>query len=313
MLLGLAIAGAFLRMRALTCFVAACVGTALVYVGMGSYLWHVQHSLRSQFPYESMEARLLTKRPIDVPDCVVPVAKDLTFLETMVETRVEEVERRWNGGRNKNLERLHENAVGVFVNSPGFGVARMPNLSVSEESLQFGVNAEASHPQSVLNDTETFSPGNAGLPVAGLAWNLFAELHNNCCLDFVYPEGFGYFKDRAHVAAFRPHQFRKPPESADCWRVVTLELVGIAMHEQPVVYVSEFLPRMDELRKAPRRPLDTFETVASDDLRDGDTLSVRLQGDRLRMLGAIRATSQCVACHGCERGELLGAFSYALR
>jgi hypothetical protein len=30
------------------------------------------------------------------------------------------------------------------------------------------------------------------------------------------------------------------------------------------------------------------------------------------MLGPIRATKQCTQCHGCERGELLGAFSYIL-
>jgi mono/diheme cytochrome c family protein len=30
------------------------------------------------------------------------------------------------------------------------------------------------------------------------------------------------------------------------------------------------------------------------------------------MLGAVRSTRQCVACHGGDRGDLLGAFSYAL-
>ena len=36
-------------------------------------------------------------------------------------------------------------------------------------------------------------------------------------------------------------------------------------------------------------------------------------GPTLRMLGAIRAANQCVACHAAERGQLLGAFSYTLQ
>ena len=30
------------------------------------------------------------------------------------------------------------------------------------------------------------------------------------------------------------------------------------------------------------------------------------------MLGAIRSAKQCVQCHGGQRGDLLGAFSYTL-
>jgi len=74
------------------------------------------------------------------------------------------------------------------------------------------------------------------------------------------------------------------------------------------------LPRMDLLRKAELRPLDTFEASGVVRLRQGQTLVVSEEGlFRLRLLGAIRATAGCVDCHGCERGELLGAFSYVLR
>ena len=77
---------------------------------------------------------------------------------------------------------------------------------------------------------------------------------------------------------------------------------------------SDMLPRMDLLRKAELRPLDTFEASGVVRLRQGQTLVVSEEGlFRLRLLGAIRATAGCVDCHGCERGELLGAFSYVLR
>jgi hypothetical protein len=70
---------------------------------------------------------------------------------------------------------------------------------------------------------------------------------------------------------------------------------------------------MDEQRKAKTRPLDSFEIAGLAELRKGQALVAREQNERLRMLGAIRATQHCTACHDCERGDMLGAFSYVLR
>jgi hypothetical protein len=80
-----------------------------------------------------------------------------------------------------------------------------------------------------------------------------------------------------------------------------------------VAYLSDNLPRMDELREAATRPLDVFETAGLASLRGGEDLFVRESADGLRMLGAVRSLKQCVNCHGGERGDLLGAFSYTLR
>jgi hypothetical protein len=80
-----------------------------------------------------------------------------------------------------------------------------------------------------------------------------------------------------------------------------------------VVYVSENLPRMEELRGAPTRPLDGFEASALEKLRRGEALLVADAPGGVRMLGALRSVKQCVDCHGGERGDLLGAFSYTLR
>jgi len=54
-------------------------------------------------------------------------------------------------------------------------------------------------------------------------------------------------------------------------------------------------------------PVVRFDGLAA--LRKGEDLYVRED----RMLGSIRSTKQCIACHGGERGVLLGAFSYTLR
>ncbi len=48
-------------------------------------------------------------------------------------------------------------------------------------------------------------------------------------------------------------------------------------------------------------------------LRHGEDLFASRDGNGLRMLGAIHSFKQCVACHGGERGDLLGAFSYSLK
>ena len=131
-------------------------------------------------------------------------------------------------------------------------------------------------------------------------------------IDFVNPKGFGYVKSRSQVAGFRPHRFSFVP-AAGTWAVDSLELVGILVHADPAVYVSEHLPRMDELSKAKTRTLDAFEKEGLAVLEKGEDLFVRGNVDKARMMGAIRNAKQCVECHGGNRGDLLGAFSYRLR
>jgi hypothetical protein len=90
-------------------------------------------------------------------------------------------------------------------------------------------------------------------------------------------------------------------------------LIGLQLHETPVAYVSSELPRMDELRKAPVRPLDRFESAALGHLVGGEDLVVGRSPTGMRMVGSIRSTEGCLRCHEGQRGELLGAFSYTLQ
>jgi hypothetical protein len=148
---------------------------------------------------------------------------------------------------------------------------------------------------------------------------------------FLKLSGAATLKDRRHVAGFLSHRFSQVPdpndsrkmqipgpestkicELKDRWKVQTLDLVGLLMHGDPVAYVSDHLPSMDELRDAPVRPLDKFETLGLIALRQGEELFISRDGASLRMLGGISSTKQCIGCHGGERGDLLGAFSYAL-
>jgi hypothetical protein len=137
-------------------------------------------------------------------------------------------------------------------------------------------------------------------------------LHQHSITDFASPLGFGLVKDRQHVAGFLPHHFSSVPTTQKA-KVETIDLVSLLLHQPAVAYVSKNLPRMEELVEAPTRPLDDFEALGLTKLEKGQDLFIYGAKDAIRMLGGIRAAKQCVTCHGCQRGDLLGAFSYTLK
>jgi len=83
-------------------------------------------------------------------------------------------------------------------------------------------------------------------------------------------------------------------------------------HDPPAVYVTTNLPRMRELANAVTRPLDDFESRGLNRILAGNDLEVEANEKQLRVLGPIRAFTQCLTCHDVERGDLLGAFSYRM-
>ncbi|MCI0380342.1 MAG: hypothetical protein L0215_22385 [Gemmataceae bacterium] len=115
------------------------------------------------------------------------------------------------------------------------------------------------------------------------------------------------------------------------WRIDAIDLVGLADPEFPVAYETSKLShrllgaqpgqaKQEESIKTPdgktypkySRPLDFFEIAGLEKLKDGDTLYVRNKDNRMRMLGALRASADCAKCHSVPEGELLGAFSYTM-
>jgi hypothetical protein len=210
--------------------------------------------------------------------------------------------------REYQLRALHEHAVALFINSPGFGVARM--IHPTESGLTRRSEPIPLQPGSRF--ASMWSPGELRRPTAGDEAPLSLMLEDSI-LDFVNPRGFGYFKDRRHVAGFEAHRFSQVPTPRERWRVQTLELVGLLLDDKPEVYVSAHLPRMDQLVGVPTRPLDRFERFALSALRRGEDLFITQGEEGVRMLGAVRSAKQCVGCHGGDRGDLLGAFTYTIR
>jgi hypothetical protein len=290
--------------RPLTFLPLSLAATAAAYLIVGGAALVESHLLREQYPVVSMEERLNQPRRAD--RLSASSEKALEKLEGDLSLNRPFVEQAYQV-RAERLKELHREHVSLFVRSFGFGVNRMsvfqpwePHRKQIEQLPQPGDRPPSSWSPGELENLPPVSP-------QGL-WGL----HRDGVLDFVNPLGFGYFKDRRYVAGFQEHHFSQVPTTAD-WKVRTLDLVGLVAHERPVAYVSDQLPRMDELKKAPTRPLDAFEEIGLAALEKGEELFVRDVGGVRRMLGAVRSAKQCVGCHGGERGDLLGAFSYTLK
>src|SRR5262249_34482271 len=223
--------------------------------------------------------------------------------------------------RQRALRAIHDAKVDEFVNSPGFGVTRGYRSEMFVQPPQeFVVPLEPPDPATVevsAAGTRTLSEAlraEAKDPLDRLlegGWGL----HRKAIVDFSNPVGFGYVKNRRHVAGFQAHQFSSLPAGVDGeqgrrWKLRRVELVSLLTHDEPVVYVTDQLPRMDLLRDVPVRSLDDFEALNLPRLGRGEDVIALQTESRLRMLGAVRAGKQCLSCHDAQRGDWLGAVSY---
>ncbi len=285
----------------------SCSATLLAYGLAGVLVFRSEREyqrLRRLYPYESMEAR-------------VPGPKDgvgASALNPAAEARLSAIEARItedpNRLRDGQLKRLHEDAVGLFVNSPGFGIARM--IQPAEWNLRINLRRDPVPLQPAPRSVGVWSPGDSKWPT-DVDEDQLGSLLEDSVFDFANSRGFGYIRDHRHVAGFETHRFSEVPRPKTRWEVQTIELVSLLLHVPPEVYVSDHLPQMDAMHATPTRLLDGFERSGLETLRRGEDLFISESGDGLRMLGAIRNAGKCIACHGGRRGDLLGAFSYGLR
>jgi hypothetical protein len=291
-------------------------GAVYGFVGLPTLLeWG---ELKKEYPLKSLADRLAYEdRPRMATTVGRPVetlsrAKRLADLEEQVR---QDRSQYFGEMRVRSLERLHAGVVRQFIDSPGFGVGRMvrqPAPSYLERDHE--KQGEGSPEKNTIPQPDpVYSPLEPTPVEAKPATEPdLLSAHDSATLDFVNLGGFGYIRSREQVAGFLSHRFSRLPQPPERWRVARVELVSLLKHETPGVYVSDNLPRMDELRQAPTRLLDEFEKKALDRLLGGEDLMVQRTPRHLRMLGSIRAVKQCLRCHGVERGELLGAFSYQL-
>jgi hypothetical protein len=287
--------------------------TLLSYGIVSAYSLAVLNDLSNRYAVASMDERLsyedaARRGPLRE---AAPARPDSDLVE-LLEFEIEKEHKGWrHGDRPLALKQLHERTVQAFAASPGFGVAR------GVPSLHYAVTLPEI--PTIPQPTPSLATAADQPPFEVLRPDDVLGLHWRSMLSFVNAPGFGYVAGRRQAVGFQEHHFRAESDWAewhgllDAWRVRRVELVSLLRHSEPRVYLSDNLPRMDELRKAKTRPLDGFEASALPDLLKGGDLAAGRTGDSVRVLGAIRAAKQCLDCHSVERGELLGAFSYRLR
>jgi hypothetical protein len=281
---------------------------------IGIYGWQAisviqeNNRLTSMFPLVDMTARLPDRPKTEDSPNLLPIT--LTRLERF-EQDLSSAEERWpTQSRRRIFRQLHEEAVMLFGSNPGFGVVRMP-LIVSEWRLQEAMMQK----EAPLQDYSELPPE----PTAS-SWNVqltekvnesVDHLHDQGQREFLKPERYGYIKSIRQVAGFLSHQFNQVPQDTSLV-LRRLDLISLLLHDKPVAYVTTQLPKMNELRDAPTRPLELFESTALNALSKGEDLVVNETEKAIWLVGALRASKQCMSCHDVKRGELLGAFSYVL-
>jgi len=302
--------------RRRTFVASSLLATAVVYVGAIIFFVIPEQrewaNLKENYPVESLAERLQYEkvaRNFTPPDNTLALGNSAAL--GSFEKRMGEAE----FGvfrREVSLSQLHAGSVDRFINSQGFGVGRMP-IRPTPKNVELPEPQPISLPVYPDDPAETPSSGDPRSRESSRSQRSPQDLHEESLLSFLNPLGFGYVKDRDHVVGFQPHAFAHAPRVTTKWWIDRLELVSLLKHEEPAVYLSDHLPRMQDLRDAETRPLDEFEQGALVALRRGEDVREQSTPDRIRMFGAIRAVKQCLKCHSVERGELLGAFSYDLR
>lgn len=295
---------------------------------------------KKKYAYQSLRGRLAYENKAIAPAKLSPaVAERLKSVDEFYDRAI------FQDRRAISLAMLHGENVDKFVKSPGFGFSRMqspgPAYLQEErkiESIPLATASPLSEGDASLGLTTKLVDEAAAASPATNPWRMptTAEadrLHNNVKHSFAGALGFGYVKSVDQVAGFQPHGMTEAPSAPvdtarvsyekrqeveyhdvdKRWKTVRLELVSLLKHETPRVYVSENLPRMDELSSVKTRELNAFETAALKKLVDGEDLDTASTPNRIEMMGSLRATKECRECHQVPHGTLLGAFSYELR
>lgn len=287
--------------------------------------------LRKKYAYESIAKRLQYEAgKADVSPKLSPRAREMIETADKQFDQIGKSQFSFHNLRSRSLEQLHEQEVEAFVNRPGFGLSRMPQPGpsylqetlprdmplASNEMIQTGENIPVQLPATKA----AASTRRVSLP----SEEALLEFHQNGKQAFLSPPSFGFVKSRDQVAGFQSHAFSFAPridshlgkpryrKQKETWAIHRLELVSLLKHDNPAVYVSRNLPRMDKLKTVPTRPLSGFERSGLKRLYEGEDVVTAGELNRIKMIGSLRATKQCQQCHDVKSGTLLGAFSYEL-
>ncbi len=221
------------------------------------------------------------------------------------------------------LQKIHDQAYEEFVRSVGFGAVRM--ITVDRDRIDtpeiptFGFEDDFDVESVVsADDTETME-WKSQLRVDDADHDDPNSYHFAGEADFLHPATIGFVQSPKKAAGFLPHAFHLPRGTLydrdlgyKTWVLQDLELISLLRFEEPRAYVLNHLPRMDHLSSddIPTRALTQFELTSLQELKRDEDVVIKDSGDKLYMLGSLRAGKSCIDCHSVKRGDLLGAFTY---
>lgn len=206
---------------------------------------------------------------------------------------------------NRRLEKLHADTTKYFVMAQGFGVSRM-------DSVVFFHDGGSDRQPIPFDPTETETPRTPGVtPERSLEarHDLYVDSFAKSRLRDVF-----ILEPRRKATGKVAHGFDWHPESNASVPLKRIELVSLHRFGEPRCYVSEYLPEMKTLRQSEiaTRALDDFESQSLAKLWTDQNVVIQQEPTSTRMLGALRASQDCLECHAASKGELLGAFTYTL-
>lgn len=301
--------------RLMTIVLAIMVVSLVVGVMLGLSATAELHALRASYPQMDLGDRLAYEHADEIAtvgrQAVLPaeIDQELTEYESLAAQ---------NSYRDHMFRQIHDRQHELFVRATGFGVTRMsrpwPGYLQRPPIRTIRYDAIPAEELHDVNEVRQWS----AMWYAGEDSDV-EHLHQASRNDFLDPEGFGAAEeDSAMRIGFVEHAFHYTPLSAmrdaERWTIQRLELVSLLKFDEPRVYVLDHLPRMDELSSddVPTRALDAFEANALEALWQTKDIVFDEDGAEYRMLGSLRAATKCLECHAAARGDLLGAFSYAL-
>lgn len=270
------------------------------------------------FHSKNQESDLASLESLETTDGILADAwtnAEIGFFETRKQSDATR-----NSQTLSTLLRTHRSMEFQFRKAASFGIRRWNEMSYRDWELQLPkrplipISTPNGNVPSDLSDAE----------MSTIAVN-YEPWHTSNLINFAHPRTLGYIEwnyetkrpDLDQVVGFVPHGFASTPEAPELsgdvnvrWKMDSLQLVSLLKHRPGAVYLTSHLPNMAELTKVPTRSLDQFEETALQGLKQGEEVIVVGNDSKLRMIGAVRASFQCMECHQVPRGTLLGAFTY---
>lgn len=164
-------------------------------------------------------------------------------------------------------------------------------------------------------ESSAFDMGASTAPIKPAAAKTF---HKKNVDEFVKMTGFGLERTKPMTLK---HTISAEPAVAgkiDTYVMKKRELIGLMVNPKPVVYDDLILKdamnprRKEKLPVQSTRELSALETAALSTLREGQDIVIREEPGAVRIVGSIRAQKDCMGCHDCKEGDLLGAFTYRM-